>query len=54
MPTLDPKDMPDCLRNYTWLRRSLNMAMEECLRGAPAYLKLEARYVYMIQCHTSA
>lgn len=37
--------MHDHLRNYNWLREGLHTAMEDCLSGAPVYLKLEARYM---------
>lgn len=51
--TLDPKDMHDHidrLRNYRHLQRSLTTAMEECIKGAPVYLKLEARYTCVLVC----
>ena len=50
MPPLE--DMHHRLRNYNRLQESLHKAMEECLRNAPTYLKLEARYGQYVQvCH---
>lgn len=39
------------LRDYSWLQKSLQTAMEEYLKNVPVYLKLEARYsIYTEVC----
>lgn len=39
------------LRDYSWLQKSLQTAMEEYLKSVPVYLKLEARYsIYTEVC----